>query len=61
MNVHLILSLLEVKDKCFYVKIASEMPVIGFNTMTYRSSEKVQGPEYFQRSVTNIKVQIMFK
>ena len=34
---------------------------IVFNTMTYRSSETVQRPEYFQRSVTYIKVQIMFK
>ena len=32
-----------------------------FNTMTYRSSETVQRPEDFQRSVTYIKVQIMFK
>ena len=34
---------------------------IVFNTMTYRSSETVQRPEYFQCSVTCIKVQIMFK
>ena len=33
---------------------------IVFNTMTYRSSETVQRPEYFQPSVTYIKVQ-MFK
>ena len=34
---------------------------IVFNTMTYRSSETVQRPGYFQRSVTYIKVQILFK
>ena len=34
---------------------------IVFNTMTYKSSETVQRPEHFQRSVTYIKVQIMFK
>ena len=34
---------------------------IVFNTMTYRSSETVQRLGYFQRSVTYIKVQILFK
>ena len=34
---------------------------IVFNTMTYRSSETVQRPEYFQHSVSYIKVQIMSK
>ena len=34
---------------------------IVFNTMRYRSSETVQRSEYFQRSVTYIEVQIMFK
>ena len=34
---------------------------IVFNTMRYRSSEAVQRLGYFQRSVSYIKVQIMFK
>ena len=34
---------------------------IVFNTMTYRSRKTVQRPGYLQRSVTYIKVQIMFK
>ena len=33
---------------------------IVFNTMTYRSSETVPRPGYFQRCVTYKKVQIMF-
>ena len=33
---------------------------IFFNTMRYRSSETVKGLEYFQSSVSYIKVQIMF-
>ena len=32
-----------------------------FNTMRYRSSETVQRLEYFQSSVSYIKLQIMFK
>ena len=34
---------------------------IVFNSMTSRSSETVQSPEYFQHSIAYIKVQIMFK
>ena len=34
---------------------------IVFNAITYRSSETVQRLEYFQHSVTYIKVQIMLK
>ena len=34
---------------------------IVFNTMTYESRETVQRLGYFQRKVTRIKVQIMFK
>ena len=34
---------------------------IVFNTMRYRSSEKIQRSGYFQSSVSYIKLQIMFK
>ena len=37
-----------------------QLEEIVFNTMTYRSSETVQRPEYFQHSVTDINVHIMF-
>ena len=47
-------------------RIASEMPVphsLGkyFNTMRYRSTVSVQTSEYFQSTVSYIKVQTMFK
>ena len=43
-------------------QIASEIPVPHrvFNTMRYRSSERVQRSGYFHSSVSYIKVQIMF-
>ena len=34
---------------------------IVFNTMKYRSGEKVQRSGYFQSSVSYIKLKIMFK
>ena len=49
-----------------YIKIASEMPIphsLGkhFSTMIYRSAVSVQSSGYFQGTVSDIKIQTMFK
>ena len=51
---------LNVKNSIRYARTPQPGEIV-FNTMTFRSSETVQRPEYFQCSVTYTKIQIMFK